>query len=583
MKSSKKPLVVLLILAMLMGTLLSGCGTAAPAAVSQAAASASATEAASAAPSATATAAEATASVETSNVNEAGVFPIVKEKVTITAMVVLLPWVSDMVTNDYTQALEQRTNVHLDMTVVPNDGYADKLKLVLSTGDYPEIIMSNAAGSNLDVVNYGINEKIYQPLNKYIDQYSINLKQRWQEMPEIKAGMTAPDGNIYALPTFEGMVGHGAVSFKSWINTSWLDKLGLKKPTTTEEFKQVLMAFKTKDPNGNGKADEVPLSGAINTWAADPYLYLLNAFDYYDWSLMKMNAGKFSFVADTEGFRKGLTYIADLYANGLLDPASLTQDQSQLAQLGNSTPTVLGTYTAGHISMGIDIANMELSKQYDYLLPLKGPDGVVGTPVVSKQAPQGGNFAITDKCKNPEAAFRIADIFYDSKEAMVAVFGPKGTKWDDADAGAKGVTGFDAIWKTLPSTNYSNNPVNTAWSGTTCNGTQKDWKLYMQFQGDLLDATNYEARLIKITKEYENFPGAGEQIMPMWADAETATKLGNRFTPINDYVKTSIVEFITGKKSVEKDWTGYMDGLAKLGYKEYVAEYEKTYNASVSK
>ena len=39
-------------------------------------------------------------------------------------------------------------------------------------------------------------------------------------------------------------------------------------PTTTEEFRAVLKAFVEGDPNGNGKADEIGLTGATtrNTW-----------------------------------------------------------------------------------------------------------------------------------------------------------------------------------------------------------------------------------------------------------------------------------------------------------------------------
>ena len=49
---------------------------------------------------------------------------------------------------------------------------------------------------------------------------------------------------------------HGAM-----IRQDWLDKLGLKMPVTQEEFVDVLRAFKTQDPNGNGQADEIPTGG----------------------------------------------------------------------------------------------------------------------------------------------------------------------------------------------------------------------------------------------------------------------------------------------------------------------------------
>ena len=39
---------------------------------------------------------------------------------------------------------------------------------------------------------------------------------------------------------------------------------------TTEELREVLRAFKTQDPNGNGVADELPLSGFANSWHTRP-------------------------------------------------------------------------------------------------------------------------------------------------------------------------------------------------------------------------------------------------------------------------------------------------------------------------
>lgn len=61
------------------------------------------------------------------------------------------------------------------------------------------------------------------------------------------------------------------------INVEWLEKLGLDMPTTTEELKEVLIAFKTKDPNGNGKADEIPLS-FINKYGAEDLVFLFASF-----------------------------------------------------------------------------------------------------------------------------------------------------------------------------------------------------------------------------------------------------------------------------------------------------------------
>lgn len=517
-----------------------------------------------------------TLTVTEDGVTEKGVYPIVPEKITLSALVVQLPHVSDIKTNQFTLWLEEVTNIHLDMTVVPEEGLRDKLNLMLSTGDYPEIILSGAAGSNNDIVKYGMTENIYIPLNEYIDKYSENLVERWEEMPEIKEGMTAPDGNVYALPVFEGYVGHGAVSFKQWVNQGWLDKLEMDVPTTIDEYYDMLVAFKNEDPNQNGKQDEIPLTGAYGTWAGDPYYFILNAFDYFDYNLVKLKDGEFTSCADTDGFKKGLKFLNKLYTEGLLDPASLTQDQAQLAQLARNESDIVGAYSAGHIAMGIDNANRAVFDNWTYILPLTGPDGYQGTPVADKQTINGGPFAITDKCKNPAAAFRLADMWFGDLDSYVQQNWAKGREWEEPTPGSKGVTGYDAKFRPIPLPEGQTQQT-TNWAATSALGNMKENKLYIEFTGDIKDPVNYEAYLIQVTEEYKRYAADFEQLMPTWNDTETADKLNNLFTPINDYVKTSIVDFITGNKSIDNDWAAYLDGLRQLGYYDYIQLQQDTY------
>ena len=73
-----------------------------------------------------------------------------------------------------------------------------------------------------------------------------------EEVSYLKSAMTAPDGNIYALPKVNECL-HCTYGQRMWINTTWLEKLGLEMPTTTDEFYQVLKAFKEQDPNGTAR------------------------------------------------------------------------------------------------------------------------------------------------------------------------------------------------------------------------------------------------------------------------------------------------------------------------------------------
>ena len=64
-------------------------------------------------------------------------------------------------------------------------------------------------------------------------------------------------------------------SNKMWINKAWLDRVGMEVPQTTEEFKEVLRAFKEQDANGNGDPnDEIPLSGSLKGWNTNPTNFL---------------------------------------------------------------------------------------------------------------------------------------------------------------------------------------------------------------------------------------------------------------------------------------------------------------------
>lgn len=149
----------------------------------------------------------------------------------------------------------------------------------MASGDLPDAIF-NADYSDYELLKLAKDGAIV-PLNDLIENNMPNFKKVLEEAPEYKSMITAPDGNIYAFPWIEEL-GSGkeriqAVDSMPWINVEWLKKLGLDMPTTTEELKEVLIAFKTKDPNGNGKADEIPLS-FINKPGAEDLAFLFASF-----------------------------------------------------------------------------------------------------------------------------------------------------------------------------------------------------------------------------------------------------------------------------------------------------------------
>lgn len=115
------------------------------------------------------------------------------------------------------------------------------------------------------------------------------------------------------------------------MNMTWLKNLGLEIPTTIDEFTEVLRAFKTQDPNKNNEADEIPLSFR-STDAANRTTWIGSFFGPFgvvdDSTHIMIKDGKVIFTPEQEGFRKALEYFHMLYAEGLMDPESFTQDDS---------------------------------------------------------------------------------------------------------------------------------------------------------------------------------------------------------------------------------------------------------------
>ncbi|GJM72706.1 hypothetical protein HMSSN036_49220 [Paenibacillus macerans] len=125
----------------------------------------------------------------------------------------------------------------------------------MASGDLPDAIFDAGYG-DYELLKLAKDGAII-PLNDLIEQYMPNFKKVLEEAPEYKAMITAPDGNIYAFPWIEEL-GTGKERIQSvdavpWINVEWLNKLDLEMPKTTEELKQVLIAFKPRIPTETGR------------------------------------------------------------------------------------------------------------------------------------------------------------------------------------------------------------------------------------------------------------------------------------------------------------------------------------------
>ncbi|MFD3272081.1 ABC transporter substrate-binding protein [Paenibacillus dendritiformis] len=505
-----------------------------------------------------------------------GEFPIAKEPMTLKMFAPQSASIENLETNEFTKFLEEKTNIQIKWDVVPEGALEEKKQLMMASGDYPEVILAGSF-SKADQMKYG-QQAVFIPLNDLIEKYAPNIKQAMADIPYLKDAMTTPDGNIYAIPKVNECY-HCTYASKMWINQKWLDQLGLKMPTTTEEFYETLKAFKEKDPNGNGKQDEIPLTtaGKKEMWGGGLDAYLMNAFIYNDaTTYMYLDNGELKFSPNQEPWREGLRYIHKLYAEGLIDKASFTQNADAVKQVGNRPDNVMGAVATALISY-VYSPNELTPRHKDYVTvpPLKGPEGVqlAGYFVGAGN----GQFAITNKATAEQqiAAIRFADYLYSEEATLFTSMGREGGGYRKAEAGEKTADGTPARFKQTPKPNVAQ-VQNGTWQELGIMKMTNELRDSFAVPEDMYSEDGYGLRLRNESKKYEPF-AKPEIAFPsdIFIAAEDASLAAQLQTSINDYVESNMAQFITGSKDLDKDWDAYVKGFDGLQLSKYLEIYSK--------
>jgi len=521
------------------------------------------------------------ATTDDAAVSPAGEYPIVKDKITLKVMASERTSVEDMATNEFTKELEEKTNIHIEWTIVPQKNVAEKLNLMLVSGEYPDVLIGMGVNKTQEVIYGG--QGVFLPLNDMIEKYGVETKKLMETLPLFKETISSPDGNVYSLPKVNQCF-HCTMPQKLWIYQPWLDKLGLSMPTTTDEFYNVLKAFKEKDPNGNGKPDEIPFasSNATNGWFTGVDDFLMNSFIYNNKTnsgSMIMNGDKIDIVYDKPEWKEGLKYLRKLYQDGLLAPESLTQDKNQLMAIGNNPGDVLlgvspGGFEGEFISLGED--NNKRWLGYKAVPPLKGPNGVQ-LAAYNPISYYTGEFVITKSAKNPEAAFRLADMLYTWDNTMRLSRGKEGDTWEKAKDGDIGINGQPAKWAPIVDPNRSKTQ-NTYWEELGPINLSDDFRLSQKAVGP----EDLEVILYTETKQkYEPYkPDVSIIVPPLVFTEEQAGELAGLQKSFDDYRTEMVARFVTGDADLEKDWDSYVQTLKDMKLSRLLEIYQQAYDAT---
>jgi len=300
----KKTIALFLCICML-AAVIAGCQTSATTAAPTSAATTAA---------AAATTTPTTTEKTVENFNPTG-FPIVNTPIKLSYLTV--NWsnytADDYANDEWIKEIEAKTGILLEPTAIPSTDASSKRNVMLASGNYPEIIA--ASFSRAEIIQFGVQDHILVDLKSSIDTYGDELKKVFDYNDVYYKGLISPDGAIYGLPSIdEGY--HTQAYPKMYIRQDWLDKLNLSMPTDTESFRAMLKAFVSNDLNGDGKNDEIGLTG--NTESCTPIQWCLigQAFTTCRpglWLYQDKTSKAITFAPAQESYRNGLKYVKSLY------------------------------------------------------------------------------------------------------------------------------------------------------------------------------------------------------------------------------------------------------------------------------
>ena len=315
----------------------------------------------------------------------------------------------------YYQQIEQQTGVHVDFTEIKDSEWSSSVSLAFAKGKMPDMILRGS----LDVEEYGVTQHLLVPLDEYMDRGLLPNYTARMDQAGLREQMTASDGHIYQLGFLISQDVNTNGHF--FINKTWLDRLGLKVPETVDELTEVLRRFRKEDFNGNGLQDEIPLEFTFD----DNTTGIYNLFSFFGLPLNEDyvyvdQSGKVNFAPEEESFIETLSWLHQLYLEGLLDIDFISQGSTIWAEKVNEGNTGMFSYWR----LQNTALNPQIAANYEVMLPVHAEGRQACLPRNMDIIEFGA--ALTADNQDIESSLRWLDAQFETENMLISQNGAVG-------------------------------------------------------------------------------------------------------------------------------------------------------------
>lgn len=476
-------------------------------------------------------------------------------KPVVSVMVVKDARTKKMSSLPWARQLEKKCNCYIKWQEGTDDSWNNQKKASLAAGEVPDVTIDGFNSG--DMSQFGSLFLDLKPELKHMP----NVSKMFTTDPYAKIVSTTIDGKILGTPSVARPL-NARTSSHLFINKAWLDKLGRKVPTTWDEFEDDLKAFKTGDPNGNGKHDEIPFDfNSPNTsgfGAFEPNVLLssfgivvpMSAYGMY------VHDGKVSSYFTDPRYKQLISWLHRMWSEGLISNEAFTHDWSKYEAVakGDGKTARVGATIMWTPS---DIFGSNLGKQYITIPSLKYDANQTVKPVWSYSG-DGDAYApdkavISAKAANKEAALKLVDAMYSPDMSVQMRYGSFGSC-----VKKNGTSNYTVLEPSDKTKNASDWQFENALGDRAPIWIDNSMKLNLpkeQTEVRSVDAVydpdfknvNFNSDIL-----YQNMPTT---------DDETNTMARNA-TGITQFAMSSFASWVT-KGGVDKGWDSYVQKLNK--------------------
>jgi len=469
--------------------------------------------------------------------------------------------------------MEEMTNVKMNVIPVADDR-EQVMTTAFSTGDYPDVLIK---GGVTRAAEYG-DEGILVDLKPYLEEYAPNfcalIDERgiWNEV-------IGADGAIYSLG---GLDQQSLNAPYTWINTTWLDNLGLEMPTSIEELYDVLKAFKEQDADGDGNADnEIPFltcDASITPLRTFATYFNINMKSWWESFSLSEDKSTVEYYPATDEFKEFLFWMRKFYEEGLLYEYIFTLGMDQAAAMVRSGEVSVGMFPGWAPDNIVEPYDPNKSEeenptlQYEILQPFEGMKHVSSSGYYND-----GAFVITDKCERPEVMVAWVDYLYSEEGALLCWYGEEGDTYDMVDGKVKLRNELN------PSTTYGNEVQKALFQmggmvGQPSKNYLSDYEVYYDLEANPLNGyvQNYTIKMIEEGKVDEPWPALS-------LSADSAAEAADISADVDPYWQNYLAEVVTGVKDLDDTWDEYLKTMEDMKLSRLVEIYNEAYQAYLNK